>query len=262
MAELAKSYHESLQNNGLAENLTDGDFQEVLKHLKPRVNAEERTKLAKYLKEEEISQALHDLPDGKVPGIDSIPHEMWKILHNLHTEDLKAKRPAFNIVRVLTQVYNNIEEHGLEPHTTFPKGWMCLLYKKGDTVEIGNYRLITILNTNYKIMTRVLTTRLMKVVPNLIHHDQAGFMKERHIEDQTELVRLMINQCKANEQNGVVVCLDQEKAYDKVRHDFIWKTLETYHFPNHFINTIKTLYENGETVIVINGVISKPYKVT
>ena len=262
MADLARSYHENLQKNGLVEDLTDEDFQEVLEHLKPRVNAEGRTELARYLKEEEISQALRDLPDGKAPGIDGIPHEMWKILRILHMEDLKAKRPAFNIVKVLTQVYNDIEEHGLEPHTTFPKGWMCLLYKKGDTAEIGNYCPITVLNTDYKIMTRVLTMRLTKIVPNLIHHDQAGFMKGRRIEDQTELVRLMINQCEANEQNGVIVCLDQEKAYDKVQHDFIWKTLEAYQFPNHFINTIKTLYKNGETVIVINGVISEPYRIT
>jgi hypothetical protein len=76
-------------------------------------------------------------------------------------------------------------------------------------------------------MTRVLTTRISSVVPNLIHTDQAGFMLGRRIEDQTDLVQLMLNRCEAFEENGVVVCLDQEKAYDKVRHDFIWKTLES-----------------------------------
>ena len=262
MANLAKSHHENLQKNDLAGDLMEDDFQDVLDHLEPRLDAREKNDLAKYLKEEEISQALRDLPDGKAPGIDGIPHELWKALRNLHIEDLKAKRPAFNIVKILTQVYNDIEQHGLVPLTTFPKGWMCPLYKKGDTAEIGNYRPITILNTDYKIMTRALTMRLTKVVPNLIHRDQAGFMKGRQIEDQTELVRLMLNQCEASKQNGVIVCLDQEKAYDKVRHDFIWRTLETYQFPNHFINTIKTLYENGEMVVVINGVISKPYRVT
>jgi len=139
---------------------------------------------------------------------------------------------------------------------------MCPLYKKGDTTEISNYRPITILNTDYKIMTRALTTRLTEVVPDLIHPDQAGFMRGRRIEDQTELIKMVLDNCEANETNGVIVCLDQEKAYDKVRHDFIWKTLDTFDFPKHFTNTIRALYENGETVIIINGVISTPYKVT
>jgi hypothetical protein len=53
---------------------------------------------------------------------------------------------------------------------------MCPLYKKREMAEISNYRPIIVLNTDYKIMTRVLTTRLMKAVPNLIHADQAGIM--------------------------------------------------------------------------------------
>lgn len=82
------------------------------------------------------------------------------------------------------------------------------------------------------------------------------------IEDQTDLVKLMLDNCEASEINGVIVCLDQEKAYDKIRHDFIWKTLQKFDFLKHFINTLKTLYENRETMIIINGVISKPYRVT
>lgn len=72
----------------------------------------------------------------------------------------------------------------------------------------------------------------------------------------------MLDNCEASEINGAIFCLDQEKSYDKIRHDFIWKTLQKYDFPKHFINTVKSLYQNGEMVIIINGVISKPYKVT
>ena len=111
-------------------------------------------------------------------------------------------------------------------------------------------------------MTQILTTRLSGVVPNLIHQDQAGFIKGRRIEDQTELAKLMLNKCEADEENGVIVCLDQEKAYDKICHDFIWKSLEKYQFPEHFIKTIRALYTNAETVIIINGVISSAYHVT
>jgi hypothetical protein len=64
-------------------------------------------------------------------------------------------------------------------------------------------------------MTRALTTRLTKVAPNLIHHDQAGFIKGHKIEDQTDLVQAMLDRCEAQEENGIIVCLDQEKPMIK-----------------------------------------------
>jgi len=46
------------------------------------------------------------------------------------------------------------------------------------------------------------------------------------IKDQTELIKLMLSKCNHNGDNSAIVCLDQEKAYDKISHDFLWATLE------------------------------------
>lgn len=62
--------------------------------------------------------------------------------------------------------------------------------------------------------------------------------------------------------NGVIIGLDQEKAYDKVCHDYLWKTLAKYNIPNCFIKTVKSLYENARTVVIINGVTSAPFNVS
>ncbi|PPQ71498.1 hypothetical protein CVT26_011265, partial [Gymnopilus dilepis] len=261
MAEIAKNYHDQLQTVGLAANLTDEEVENVLANLQTRLPTAEKGKLAEYIKEEEVRKALKDLPDGKAPGPDGIPHELWKLLHQRHMSDEKAHLESFNVVKILTRIYNDIERHGIDPATSFSKGWMCPIYKKGDKTKISNYRPITVLNSDYKIMTRTLTTRLSNVAPLLIHPDQAGFMKGRRIEDQTELAQLMINRCEAEDDNGVIVCLDQEKAYDKIRHDFIWKTLEKLNFPQHFIRTVQSLYGNGTTCVILNGMISDIYKV-
>ena len=262
MADLAKNYHENLQTEGLSNDVSEEDFEEILSFLEPTLSQQDKNKLATFLTQSEIKQALKDLPDGKAAGIDGIPHELWKTLLIRFQNKKGDEDSKFDIIKCLTLVYNDIERHGISLPTEFPKGWMCPLYKKGEMTEISNYRPITVLNTDYKIMTRALTSRLTKAVPNLIHPDQAGFMQGRHIEDQTELVKLMLDNCEANEINGAIVCLDQEKAYDKVRHEFIWKTLEKFDFPRHFIDTVKALYQSGETVIIINGVISRPYKIT
>jgi len=54
---------------------------------------------------------------------------------------------------------------------------MCPIYKKNDKTEISNYRPITVLNSDYKILTHALTNHLSAIIPYLIHPDQAGFIK-------------------------------------------------------------------------------------
>ncbi len=136
------------------------------------------------------------------------------------------------------------------------------IYKKKDRTEIANYRPITVLNADYKILTRTLAVRLAFAAPEIIHLDQAGFMAGRHIEDHTDLIHLMINRCEMMEDDGAIVFLDQEKAYDKLHHKFLWKTLEHLKFPKRFTNTVKTLYSDAETKIIINGVKSgQPFRV-
>jgi hypothetical protein len=51
-------------------------------------------------------------------------------------------------------------------------------------------------------------------------------------------------------------------VYDKVRHDYLWETMNTFGLPKPFINTVKALYKDAQTVVAINGVMSEPYLVT
>lgn len=53
---------------------------------------------------------------------------------------------------------------------------------------------------------------------------------------------------------NTVVTLDQEKVYNKIRHDYLWKTLEAFNLPQPFINTIQSLYRNTLTMVAINGI--------
>lgn len=99
-------------------------------------------------------------------------------------------------------------------------------------------------------------------VPSIIHKDQAGFIPGCSILDQIKLIESIIDQAEQENEGGAVVALDQEKAYDKILHKYLWQTMEEANFPNHFINTIKTLYENAYTSVVINGEKSSHYRVT
>jgi hypothetical protein len=73
------------------------------------------------------------------------------------------------------------------------------------------------------------------VAPYLIHKDQSGFMKGRKISDTIYLTMEVVEYTEEDLQNGIIVALDQEKAYDKTLHPYLWNTLRAHGIPELFI---------------------------
>ncbi|KAI1781840.1 Endonuclease/exonuclease/phosphatase [Ganoderma leucocontextum] len=163
MAEIAKQFFDSLQmeeENAEVEREKEAATRETLQAADARMSDREAESLEREVAWIEIEVALTDAPSGKSPGLDGIPAELWKECYHRKKKDDKRNAPAFNIILVLKKVFNDIEEYGVMDNTDFTKGWICPIYKKKDKRQIGNYRPITLLNSDYKILTRVLAERL------------------------------------------------------------------------------------------------------
>jgi hypothetical protein len=70
------------------------------------------------------------------------------------------------------------------------RGVLTLLFKSGKRENICNWRPLTLLNTDYKIIAKILAERLKIVLPNVIHSDQKGFVKGRNISEANRLIRI------------------------------------------------------------------------
>ena len=158
--------------------------------------------LAKYLTE--VSKALKEAAVRKASCLDGLPSELWKACATRYDQDTRAEKLGFDI----TSLFNDIERNGVQEGMGFSKGWICPIYKKNNARDIGNYRPITLLNADYKVMTRAIANRLAVVVEDVFHKDQAGFVPGHHIHEHTKLSKLMIDYANAEEVNGIIVALD------------------------------------------------------
>ncbi|KAJ7864366.1 Endonuclease/exonuclease/phosphatase [Mycena leptocephala] len=131
MAEIARDYHNDLQSEG-----TDSRDRADIKPLSEK------------LTEGDVSTALAEAAFGKAAGINGIATEFWRRLESINKEnktreDGTPRKKTCDIIKVLTWVFNDIEEHGMVEGTDFSLGWMCPLFKK-DKTDIANYRPITV----------------------------------------------------------------------------------------------------------------------
>ena len=266
MAELAKKYHETLQDKEIQENRTielEGKTREILKEIpeEQKFPNPEESELNRGMTKEHVNEALRLAKNGSATGLDGCPYELWKELRRRNNERESEGKTGFDIIKALTTVFRDIQYHGIEPGTYFADRWMCPIYKKKNTTQIENYRPITLLNSDYKLLTKALALQLIETIKGMIHCDQAGFIPGRLIFDHIRLTRIMTKFAEISESNGSVVALDQEKAYDKLTHQYLWRTLEAFNMPKLFIKTIKELYTNAWTSVAINGEFSAPYRV-
>lgn len=181
---------------------------------------------------EQVKKAIHIAKKGSVTRIDSCPYKLWKTLATRFKEAKREEREGFDIIETLTTVYIDISRHGVDKEAGFAQGWMCPIFKKKDPTKISNYQPITLLYTNYKLLTKVLVIQLMNPIHTLVHPDQARFIPKRSIFNHIHLTKSIIHYTEVMEENGALVTLDQEKVYDKIRHDYLWVSLETFGLPS------------------------------
>ena len=134
---------------------------------------------------------------------------------------------------------------------------VAILYKKGDTWLLKNYRPISLNNYDYKILAFVFSERLQKVISNIIHSDQTAYIRNRFIGNSARCIIDVIEYCKKFNEDGILMCLDFEKAFDSLEWNFLFKTLKKFNFGDKFINWMKLLYNKPVMMFKNNGFISR-----
>ena len=219
---------------------------EVLQSIPRRVEKTDRDLLEKDIDLDEVIEAINRSGKNRSPGPDGLTSDFY--VHHQTT-----------IAPILTRLFNEIQERESLSKTQ-AESILSLIYKKGDEAEIRNYRPISLLNVDQKILTKILANRLNQALPKLIHSDQKQ-VKGRWMQENSRLMLDVIYHLNISHGKGGIVFLDQEKAFDRLDWTFMKETLKTFGFGPNFIRWIDILYSNPSMRIKINNFLSDPIKI-
>ena len=118
-----------------------------------------------------------------------------------------------------------------------------------------NYRSISLINVDLKILTKALTNRLKKVLPSIIHFTQT-VVDIRRIDNTVHMLRDFVHLANTENLEFAFIFLDQEKAFDRVNHAFLYKTMRAFGIGPVFIQWIRKIYCNATTSVEVNGFLS------
>lgn len=136
-------------------------------------------------------------------------------------------------------------------------GVITLVLKLKEANTIKQYRPICLLNVEYKCFTKLLTNRLVAVAKKIIGKNQTGFIKGRNILEVVVVLHEVLHELRISKGRGLILKIDFEKAYDRVRWDFLEQVMVGKKFLGKWIGWVMNTIKGGQVCINVNGERSK-----
>uniref|UniRef100_A0A8C5MQM8 Reverse transcriptase domain-containing protein n=1 Tax=Leptobrachium leishanense TaxID=445787 RepID=A0A8C5MQM8_9ANUR len=247
-AYFAKLYHHTPSHNDSNRTLQADIEGYLTKSSIPHLNEQQIAALDSPFTEEEIREVVKELKPNKAPGPDGLTGQYYKCFAN-------------SLVPRLCTMFNSLRGGGgLMPEALLAS--VVLIPKPGKDVQgIDNYRPISLLNTDLKILAKLMALRLGPMLSTLIHPDQVGFMPGRQAFENTRRAADLIWWARSRKVPSLFLSLDAEKAFDRAEWPFLFRLLERAGLPESFLALTRALYATPMAQILIPGTDPTPFPI-
>lgn len=226
----------------------NGSYLQQIENYIPQISNEFKVLCEAPISLNEIRDAMKLMKKGKSPGSDGLTLEFfihfWEFL----------EQPF------LLMLQECLENETMTP--TMKQGVISLIPKPDkDPTIIDNWRPITLLNFDYKLLASIFAKRLKRHLHYIINETQTGFIKGRHISCNTRLVLDLIDYKNEIDSDAIILFLDFYKAFDTVKHEFLLDSLKAFGFPLKFLNVVQMLYKDINSCVILNSCTSPRFPV-
>jgi len=199
------------------------------------------------ISEKDVKTALSAMSNNKSPGSDGFTVEFYKFFYN-------------DIGEYLLKSYNHAFSSGALSVTQRLGVITCLPKPNKDRELIKNWRPISLLNVDYKILSNVLASRLKEVLCDVINLEQKGFLKNRCLSENCRYLYDVMFELEKKNKPGLLLLVDFEKAFDSISWEYMKKVLEKYNFGDNFRKWFSILYNESKSVVINGGYFSEAFK--
>ena len=220
-----------MNRDNLISDCSINDFLDTQQIDYPKLDQQESENIGIDITINEMKSALDRCKKGSAPGITGLTYEFYQKFWDL-------------LGHFLVEAANHSWRTGSLPDS-LSRGIITLLPKgEKDRSILGNWRPLTMLSTEYKLISACIANRIGKIMPKLVDEDQNGFISGRYIGESIRTVFDTMSYAKSKDITGLLVLIDFKKAFDSLSHSFIFKCLRFFGFNDRLIIWIKILIEN------------------